>query len=83
MSDRVAGALPHAMAGEDRRKEIFRDDRDRSKFFSYLAAAVLGSCRIATLFRKPSNNAVAQTIRRTKVKDARNLALLKDQPSHD
>ena len=32
-----AGALHHAMARGDRREEIFRDDRDRSKFLGYLA----------------------------------------------
>ena len=32
-----AGALHHAMARGDRREEIFRDDRDRSKFIGYLA----------------------------------------------
>jgi len=32
-----AGALHHAMARGDRREEIFRDDRDRSKFLEYLA----------------------------------------------
>ena len=30
-----AGALHHAMARGDRREEIFRDDRDRSKFLGY------------------------------------------------
>ena len=32
-----AGAVHHAMARGDRREEIFRDDRDRSKFLGYLA----------------------------------------------
>ncbi len=32
-----AGAVHHVMARGDRREEIFRDDRDRSKFLGYLA----------------------------------------------
>jgi len=32
-----AGAVHHVMARGDRREEIFRDDRDRSKFLSYLS----------------------------------------------
>jgi REP element-mobilizing transposase RayT len=32
-----AGAVHHVMARGDRRDEIFRDDRDRSKFLGYLA----------------------------------------------
>ena len=37
---------------------------------------------IAVLFRMPSSNSVAQAIRRTKAKDARTLALLKDKLNH-
>ena len=37
---------------------------------------------IAMLFRMPSSNSVAQTIRRTKATDARTLALLKTKLSH-
>jgi len=32
-----AGAVHHVMARGDRREEIFRDDRDRSKFLGYLS----------------------------------------------
>ncbi len=37
---------------------------------------------IAALFRMPSSNSVAQTIRRTKVQDAQTLKVLKSQLSH-
>jgi putative transposase len=32
-----AGAVHHVMVRGDRREEIFRDERDRSKFLGYLA----------------------------------------------
>jgi putative transposase len=44
--------------------------------------AGLSHREIATLFRMPSSNSVAQTIRRTKATDARTLALLKTKLSH-
>jgi AraC-like DNA-binding protein len=43
--------------------------------------AGLSHTQIATLFRMPTSNSVAQTIRRTKAKDARTLALLKTKVS--
>ena len=43
--------------------------------------AGLSHKEIATLFRMPSSNSVAQTIRRTKAKDARILAILKNRLS--
>jgi AraC-like DNA-binding protein len=44
--------------------------------------AGLSHSKIATLFGMPTSNSVAQTIRRTKAKDARTLALLKTKLSH-
>jgi REP element-mobilizing transposase RayT len=44
--------------------------------------AGLSHKEIAALFRMPSSNSVAQTIRRTKAKDARTLAILKNRPRH-
>ncbi|MBV8177092.1 MAG: transposase [Verrucomicrobia bacterium] len=44
--------------------------------------AGLSHSEIATLFRLPSSNSVAQTIRRTKATDARTLALLKTKLGH-
>jgi hypothetical protein len=70
------GAVHHAMARGDRREEIFRDDRDRLKFLGYLAE---GAVRYRV--KVPSSNSVAQTIRRSKVKDARTLAVLEPAKS--
>lgn len=44
--------------------------------------AGLSHREIATLFRMPSSNSVAQTIRRTKATDGRTLALLRTKLSH-
>jgi len=44
--------------------------------------AGLSHNEIAALFRMPSNNSVAQTIRRTKVHEAQTLKVLKNQISH-
>jgi putative transposase len=44
--------------------------------------AGLSHREIATLFRMPSSNSVAQTIRRTKATDGRTLAVLKTKLSH-
>ena len=44
--------------------------------------AGLSHDEIAALFRMPSSNSVAQTIRRTKAQDAQTLKVLKHQISH-
>jgi hypothetical protein len=44
--------------------------------------ARLSQDEIAMLFRMPSSNSVAQTIRRTKAHDAQTLKVLKNQISH-
>jgi hypothetical protein len=44
--------------------------------------AGLSHDEIASLFRMPSSNSVAQTIRRTKTQHAQTLKVLKDQISH-
>jgi len=44
--------------------------------------AGLSQDEIAALFRMPSSNSVAQTIRRTKVHDAQTLKVLRNQISH-
>src|ERR1700732_2292349 len=44
--------------------------------------AGLSDDEIAALFRMPSSNSVAQTIRRTKTHDAQTLKVLKHQLSH-
>src|ERR1700736_6534830 len=44
--------------------------------------AGLSHDEIAALFRMPSSNSVAQTIRRTKAHDAQTLKVLKNQISH-
>jgi hypothetical protein len=44
--------------------------------------AGLSHAEIAALFRMPSSNSVAQTIRRTKTQDAQTLKVLKHQISH-
>jgi hypothetical protein len=44
--------------------------------------ARLSHDEIAALFRMPSSNSVAQTIRRTKTHDAQSLKVLKNQISH-
>jgi hypothetical protein len=44
--------------------------------------AGLSQDEIAALFRMPSSNSVAQTIRRTKVHGAQTLKVLKNQISH-
>jgi AraC-like DNA-binding protein len=44
--------------------------------------AGLSHREIAALFSMPSGNSVAQTIRRTKAKDARTLATLKNRLRH-
>ena len=44
--------------------------------------AGLSHDKIAALFRMPSSNSVAQTIRRTKAHDAQTLKVLKNQIGH-
>jgi AraC-like DNA-binding protein len=95
MDRRKTGQLSEAEQILERVSEHFQSDLERLKERSIrnnLARrcaitlcwdhAGLSHDEIAALFRMPSSNSVAQTIRRTKTHDAQTLKVLKHQISH-
>jgi RNA polymerase sigma factor (sigma-70 family) len=75
--------LHHPQDAEDATQEILIKVLTRlASFEGRSSFRTWGHDEIAGLFRRPSSNSVAQTIRRTKAHDAQTLKGLKNQISH-